>query len=68
MPLHVSSANIYEVLLGARSYGKWLGSNYELNIVPVPEVLIDSVENRLMDISFQHHVASTVGGAQTLLS
>lgn len=62
LPLHISSTNTYGVPLDATSYGKWLGNNSELNIVSVPGVLTDSVEDRLT----VYHVAGAIWGAQLL--
>ena len=57
MLLRVSLADMYGVPLGARSCGKWRGSDYELSIVLVPEVLTVFVGDRLTNIQFQHYVA-----------
>lgn len=57
--LRVSLANIYGVQVGARNCGKWQGSDYELDIVLVPEVLTVFVGDRLMWLvpSWRHRLS-----------
>lgn len=67
LPLHVCSAHIYAVPLTARSHGKWLGSNWELNIEPVLWKT-DSQICHFNTLWLVDVLVAGVGGAQILWS